>query len=153
MTLPSRPLSWLARAGRKTDTFYAATRLHPIYGSIFLFSVSLSLVGAMACSAAAPIAQAVSSLACGALVALLGPSGQFWGTACSGLAQAIVDEITKDTTPAVAAARASSEMSCAKASLVPVPGFEGVAMVCPGLEQVAARGAAKAVAVGKAARR
>lgn len=119
-------------------------------------SLALSIVlgaSAGACAAAIPIVQAVSSLACGALVALIGPSGQFWGTACSGLAQAIVDEIKADTTPAVAAARASSEMSCAKASLVPVPGFESVAMVCPGLEAAAARGAAKAVAAGKASKR
>lgn len=112
---------------------------------VAILSAGLAL---LACSAAAPVVSAISSLACGALTAVLGPSGEFWGTACKALAQAIADEIAADTTAPTVAGKSAS---CTAASLVPVPGFEGVAEVCPGLEAAAARGAAKAMAAGKAA--
>lgn len=115
-----------------------------------LLAAALALA---ACSAAPAIVTTVGGVACSVMSAILGPSGQFWGTACDSLVKAIADEIAADTTPAVAAARASSPMSCSKALLVPVPGFEAAAQVCPGLEAAAARGAAKAVAASKAAKR
>lgn len=115
-------------------------------------SIALSgLLSLCACSAAAPIVATVGGVVCAAMQAILGPSGEYWGSACDSLVKFIAAEIAADTTPAVAAARART--SCTKESVVPVPGFESAAQVCPGLEAAAARGAAKAVAASKAAKR
>ena len=99
------------------------------------------LTACLGCAAAAQVIANFGPAACGVLVAVLGPRGQYWGTACKGLVQGIADEIAADTTPA---ARLAAASECPV--LVPVPGFEGSAMVCKGLETAAARGAQKALA-------
>lgn len=96
----------------------------------------------LALTGCAGILAAVGPAACGFLKAIVGPGGEFWGTACSGIVEAIAEEIKADTSAPAAETRMRSTTGrdgCNK--LVPVPrgAATPTAWVCPGFEAAAER--------------